>query len=142
MKNKRRVVSCEEIINEKLGTLEQVLHKKSFLRISQQEFQRLGMGDTNYYHILRDDNYIFVNWSIFSQARNEQGRLPLYSLVEQNVKWSDGLCNVLEDNGAAIYERDERGLEAFMLAAIGEKSNLETVYKLLEFYPVAAVMHC
>ena len=41
----------------------------------------------------------------------------------------------------AIYERDVvTGLSVFMLAAVGMKSDLESVYRLCREYPVAIVV--
>jgi len=81
---------------------------------------------------------VFVNWQNYSQKRNKQGRLTLYTALEQEVTWSDGLGEILEGNGAAIEETDGiTGVEAFMLAAVGSNSSLEIVFKLLEDHPAA-----
>ena len=62
------------------------------------------------------------------QKTNKQGCLLLFTACKQSVKWSNGLSSILEGSGAAIEEVDNvTGLEAFMLAAVEEKSNLEAL---------------
>jgi len=126
-------------INKKLGKLADVFrNKRSFSLISQQVYKLLGMGNENYYGTLGNDDHVFVNCRILSQTKNKQGRLLLFTASEKNIKWSDGLCNILESYGAAIEEVDAvTGLEAFMLAGIGDESDMETVYKLLQDHPAA-----
>jgi len=82
----------------------------------------------------------FVNWNIYANIRNKQGRWPLFTASEKKLKWSDGLREILEANGAAIENVDTAtSLEAFMLAAVGSNSDLETVYSLLEDHPAAII---
>jgi len=79
-----------------------------------------------------------VNWKIFSHRKNKQGRLPLFIALEQGVKWSDGLNEILKGYGGAIEHVDvATGLEAFMLSAAGTNTNLETVFMLLHDHPAA-----
>jgi len=81
---------------------------------------------------------VFINWRIYSKNRNEQGRLPLYTALENNFKWSDGLDKIWESNRTAVEEVDvTTGLEAFMLAAVGSKSNIGTIFHLLQDHPAA-----
>jgi len=81
---------------------------------------------------------IFVNWKVFSNIKNKQGRLPLFIALEEGVKWSDGLDMILKGNGGAIENVDAvTGFEAFMLSAVGTNSNLETVFNLLQDHPAA-----
>jgi len=112
-----------------------------FSSISQKLQKLLGIGgNEKYWDKWRDeDDLFFVNWRIYSKVRNEQGRLPLFIALEQNVTWFDGgLCKILKGYGASIeYTDTVTGLEAFMLAAVGTNSNLETVYKLLQDHPAA-----
>jgi len=115
-----------------------VFLENSFSCISQKLFKLFGMDAGKINEELCDQDDIFVNWKICSQRKNEQGRLPLYTALEQSVKWSDGLHGILEGNGGAIEEADViTGLEAFMLAAIGRNSEMETVYRLLKNHPAA-----
>jgi len=87
---------------------------------------------------LGNNDDVFVNWRIYSQKKNELGRLPLFTASEQSIKWSDGLCNILAGYGAAIEEVDTvTGMEAFMLAGVGKASDMESVYKLLHDHPAA-----
>jgi len=129
-----------DTINGKIGTLYDVFARKtSFSMISQSIYKRLNMGNEKYYNdfdaIFR---YYFVNWKIYSQIKNEQGRYPLVIASEQSITWSDGLCQILKGYGGAIEEVDVlTGLEAFMLAAIGTNSDMETVYNLLLDHPAA-----
>jgi len=103
-------------------------------------YECLGMGvnKDNYFFKLETGDDVFVNWKIYAQNKNHEGRLPLFAASEQNIKWSEGLLKILEGYGAAIEEADiVTGLEAFMLASIGKNSNMETVYKLLQDHPAA-----
>jgi len=137
IKNTNRI-NFHAIINTKIGELRNVFDENSFCLISKDTYKMLGIGFEKEYNRLRDEDDIFVNWRIYSQKRNEQGRLPLFTASEQNMKWSKGLSELLEGYGAAIEETDViTGLEAFMLAAIGTTSNFETVFKLLQDHPAA-----
>jgi len=130
---------CHDQINERVGTLSNVLNNtKSFSRISQKVYKLIAIGNAKYLCELRGNNNIFVNWRIYSKQKNEQGRFMLFKAAEGSLKWSDGLCKILEGNGAAIEDRDViTGLEAFMLAAVGTSSDTETVYRLLQDHPAA-----
>jgi len=128
-------VDCSSI-NEKLGKLSNVFQKSSFSPVSQETSQLLGIGKKEV--VFNHEDKIFVNWTLYSQKKNEQGRLLLFTASEQGVKWSDGMCNILNGYGAAIEEVDVvTGLEAFMLAAVGEESDMETIFKLLQDHPAA-----
>jgi len=98
--------------------------------------QLLGMDSQ--FDTLNEDDDILVNWRIYSQNKNSKGRLPLFTALEQQVKWSDGLCTILEGNGGAIEDTDiVTGLEAFMLATVGPNSYIETIFTLLQGHPAA-----
>jgi len=100
----------------------------------------MGMGNEEVF--LTDKDLIFVNWRVYSRTRNDEGRLPLFTASEQSVKWSNGVCAILKGYGAAIEDVDVvTGLEVFMLAAVGEESDLETVYNLLLDHPAAINPH-
>jgi len=130
-----------DVINTTLGTLHDVINNNTtryFSSISQKLQKLVGIG--NFFYNFRDeDDQLFVNWRVYSKVKNNQGRLPLFIALEQNVTWFDGgLCKVLKGNGAAIEYTDKlTGLEAFMLAAVGTKSHIETIYKLLQDHPAA-----
>lgn len=132
----------DAIINDHIGTLNDVMDKGPFSPISHAICQRLGM-EKHYDLVLNDYDAvdeIFVNWKIISRNKNHQGRLALFSACEQGLKWSDGLGEIVKGYGAAIEERDEvTGLEAFMLSAAGPKSScsLETIFSLLQDHPAA-----
>jgi len=125
-------------INDKVGKIYDVFKQRSFSLISQKIYKVLGMDNEKYHDELRDNDDIFVNWTIYSKIKNEDGRLPLFIASEQSIKWSDSVCEILEGNGGAIEDADvNTGLEAFMLAGVGRKSDMETVFKLLQDHPAA-----
>jgi len=125
-------------INDKLGKLYDVFNQRPFSLISPKTYKLLGMGSKKYYAEIQDYDDVFVNWKIFSRNRNEHGRLLLFTALENSIKWSDSLCKIVEGYGAAIEETDTvTALEAFMLAAVGTNSNMETVYNLLQYHPAA-----
>jgi len=125
-------------INENLGTLYNVFHNKlSFSLISQKVYQLLGMDGSDHDEV-NDGDVIFINWKLYSQRKNKQGRLPLFTAAEQSVPWSDGVEQILKSYGPAIEFIDVvTGLEVFMLAAVGTNSNIETIFKLLQDHPAA-----
>jgi len=120
---------------EESGILWEAFNSASvFSPVSIKIFGNLGLN-TKKYHIFNADWRFraFVNWGTYSNNKNEHGRWPLHVEAERNLKWSEGLCEILEANGRAIEERDEAtNMEAFMLAANG---NLETIYSLLLDHP-------
>lgn len=88
-------------------------------------------------------SYYHYNWC-------QTGRLPLAIVAEHGVPWSsprsnnggDGsLPKVLREDLAAIEETDSTtGLSMFMLAAVGARSDLEAVFRLLVEYPILPVL--
>ena len=65
-----------------------------------------------------------------AEALEAQGR-------PHDMKWID-TKKIFYANMPAIYETDAwTGLSPFMLAAVGAKSDLESVYRLCREYPVA-----
>jgi len=127
-----------ETINDRLGTLANVLHQnKSFVLISLHLYQSLGMDKKRR---VKETDHIFINWRIYSQTKQKQGRFPLFTALEHNLTWSDGLNKIIKGYGAAVEDVDiVTGLEAFMLAAVGTKSNMETVFLLLQDHPAAII---
>jgi len=91
-------------------------------------------GDFNMKH----QNDIFNDWKIQTRERDNHRRLPLMQMAANNLNWSDGLQKIFEAYMPAIEETDTvTGLELFMLAAVGQDSNMEAVYNLLKLNPVA-----
>jgi len=98
-----------------------------------------------------DPDATYFDWKVYARIRNERnGRLPLLSAVDRGLKWSSlspfsslgWLRLIFEAYMPAIEESDSRvtGLQAFMLAAAREDSNLETVYSLLRLNPIAVMV--
>ena len=90
------------------------------------------------------------NWGPGARRRDRRGRLPLAVAAERGVPWNspfwnDGDCfqlpMVLRANLAAVQEVDvATGLSMFMLAAVGARSDLEAVFRLLVEYPILPVL--
>jgi len=82
---------------------------------------------------------LYVNWD---QLANDTNRSPLFVAAEANIGMSQGLNSILQGDGAAIENTDPvTGMEAFMLAAIGSNSKLESIYVLLENHPGVIIPH-
>ena len=67
-------------------------------------------------------------------------QLPIGVALKYHVKWEDGMKCILESTLAndanCLLEKDaETGLYLFMLAAVGDNSNLTTIYELLLLNP-------
>jgi len=126
-----------EIINENLGILEYVFMRNGLCPILPKTLLRLGL--TNLNDIYHDEFHsIFVNWRVCSKIKTREGRFFLFTAIEKHISWRCGLSAVLQGNGAAIEDKDVvTGLEAFLLAAVGPYSDLETVFKLLQDHPAA-----
>merc|ERR1712003_434187 len=85
-----------------------------------------------------DSNIIalYVNWE---QWAEHNGRSPLHGAAEANLSWEE-LNPILQRDKAAILGVDPKtNMEAFMLAAVGSDSKLESVYALLENHPGAVI---
>ena len=68
----------------------------------------------------------------------ERSRLLLCTATAQSLKWEPKTERIFVANMPAVYQVDgETELEVFMLAAVGEGSDLEAVYRLLREYPTA-----
>jgi len=138
-------------INESLGTLLHVLHNPSenkyVYRVRRSSYlmkfkEVFGLSNDlgDYYGVIG----MYVNWNICANKKSENNdRLPLFIAIENNFPLfgvHGVLGHILKANAAAIEDVDPvTGLEAFMLAAVGPGSNLESVYKLLEDHPGAIV---
>ena len=77
------------------------------------------------------------NMERWSRRRSEDGRLPLFTLLATSLKWIH-IKGIFFANMLAIYETDAlTGLKAFMLAAVGAHSDLESIYRLCRENPAA-----
>jgi len=85
-------------------------------------------GDTLYRNI--------KSWARTKDVRD--GRLPLFTAATKtDLKWVD-LKPIFVANMPAVYKVDAvTGLPVFMLAAVGESSDMESVYHLLRQLPTA-----
>lgn len=64
------------------------------------------------------------------------GRLPLHLALESDKKWNQGVCQLVEVHPEGLAHLDTTTqLYPFMLAAQGERSDLNTVYEVLRFNP-------
>lgn len=67
---------------------------------------------------------------------DSRGRLPLHVALESDKKWNQGVCQLVEvhPDGLAHFDKTNN-LYPFMLAAEGDRSDLNTVYEVLRFNP-------
>ena len=131
------------VINNRLGTLIDVINNQlrpnvndvlysspvsqKLIDIVRSDYRKYNKGTGNKIHAL------YVNWDQWGK-RNE--RSPLFAACEANIRPSEGLLRILHTYNPAIHNVDaQTGLEAFMLAAVGSESKLESVYVLLENHP-------
>jgi len=78
------------------------------------------------------DTTMYYNWRI-----GTDGRLPLFTAARRSLKWCY-VEKVFTAQMPAIHGIDVlSGLPAFMLAAAGLDSDIESVYNLLKEYPAA-----
>ena len=64
------------------------------------------------------------------------GRLPLHLALESNKKWNQGVSQLVQVHPDGLVHLDQTTrLYPFMLAAQGERSDLNTVYEMLRFNP-------
>jgi len=84
-----------------------------------------------------DVSALYVNWDQW--VEHHDGRSPLHGAAEANLCWEE-LNPILQRDKAAILDVDPKtNMEAFMLAAVGSDSKLESVYALLENHPAAVI---
>ena len=75
---------------------------------------------------------------LWARTGNHDGRLPLHSAAAASLKWADTKL-IFESNMMAIYDRDiVTGLSPFMLASVGQSSDIESIYRLLRENPAAS----
>ena len=64
------------------------------------------------------------------------GRLPLHLALETGKKWSQGICQLSQVHPEGLAHLDRTcNLYPFMLAAEGDRSDLNTVYEVLRYNP-------
>lgn len=77
---------------------------------------------------------------IWSRNKDKEDRLPLVTSAALSLKWSD-MEQIFTANKVAIYGTDEvTSLPLCLLAAVGQESDIESIYRLLREYP-PALMH-
>lgn len=75
------------------------------------------------------------DYRIYSQIKDENGRLPLHIAAHMGLTWTKGLGEIWNSNRSAVDEVDGKtGLLPPMLAAVGD-SDLETIFELLRQSP-------
>ena len=83
-----------------------------------------------------ENNGILYNWSVSSSTRDLRKRLPLHRSADIGLRWMDGMREILKANYLALREVDAvTGLYPFMLAAVGETSDMTSVFNLLSSNP-------
>ena len=79
---------------------------------------------------------VFVNWT--SCTRNYGIPSPLLTAVTEDMPWEGVTAEIFKANPDIVQNIDKSTkLMPFMVAAIGENSNLDCVFSLLIAYPVA-----
>jgi len=75
-----------------------------------------------------------------ARITDQKGRLPLHLAIEQGQIWSDQTLQALiSSEPRAIHTRDVQSkLYPFMQAAVGEESDMDTVFELLWMNPLLA----
>jgi len=83
----------------------------------------------------QDDRKNYYNLQIWARTRDDDWRLPLSTAADRSLQWQS--CRqIFLMHKPAVYEVDVlTGLPAFMLAAVGPKSDIESIYNLLREYP-------
>jgi len=151
------------LINPNVGTLLQLLSNKArcnpkehlyecaphqSLSLGKQNLLSCDLLKTNFVQKCVKDNDklknfncigLYINWGFVCSQKNTQGRFPVFTAIDQHFD-SNVLSHLLAGHGAAVHDVDPvTGLEAFMLAAVGPESSLESIYKLLEYHPAAII---
>ena len=69
---------------------------------------------------------------IVEATATDENCLPIHVAAKYGLKWEDGMKCIIEANQAAMIEKDPMtGLYPFALAAVGEDSDLSSIYELL-----------
>ena len=72
--------------------------------------------------------------SMKKDGRN--ARFPLFIALEKNYTWTSGIHDLFQANPNLLGMKDgRRGMFAFQVAAVGENTDLNTVYNLLRTFP-------
>ena len=80
---------------------------------------------------------MYYDIKAWGRTRGSDGRLPLCTAAARSLKW-EHMQQMFDGNMPAIYEADEvTALPLFMLAAVGKKSDIESIFNLLKEYPMA-----
>ena len=70
------------------------------------------------------------------------GRSPLFLALESGKEWGEGIECLIQAAPEALKSRDTKyHLYPFMLAAVGSRSSVDTVFQLLLTCPEVAVVH-
>jgi len=81
-------------------------------------------------------------WATYAKRKDKNGHFPLQYAIQSNLKWRDGLPKLLEANYLAMKQENEQtGLLPFMTAAVGDGSDWELVYQLLQQNPGCLVSY-
>jgi len=84
---------------------------------------------------------MYYEWKTWARMIDADGRLPLFSAAVRSLNWNY-MEKIFIAHMPLIQETDvQSGLPAFMLAAIGPASDIESVYNLLKEYPPASHMY-
>jgi len=84
------------------------------------------------------NSHMSYNLTTWAQTHAEYNRYPLCTAAARSLPWNTTTQVIFHAYMPALYEVDWlTGLGVFMLAAVGENSDLESVYNLLKENPVA-----
>ena len=79
---------------------------------------------------------VFVNWT--SCTRNYGIPPPLFTALKENLPWEGVVEYIFKANPDVVQDIDESTtLMPFMIAAVGEDSNIDSIFSLLMAYPLA-----
>lgn len=87
-----------------------------------------------------DDKGFYFSWKPMIGYKDKAGRLPIHVAAVRNLKWEAGTKQIMKVNYKALQVKDkETGMYPFMLAAVGRRSDLDSVYGLLRHSPTLAL---
>jgi len=88
------------------------------------------------YFVHPSDVVLSNSESFPAMTRDESGRLPLHLACEYSLPWEIGLGIIANENLTAIESHDPTtGLPPFAHCAVGDKSDLTSIYQLLRLFP-------
>ena len=80
--------------------------------------------------------YALNRYSTEILRRDRRGRFCLHLALKHQMTWNTGVKVIFQANSKAIEQKDIiQKLYPFMLAAVGEKADLDTIYELLRAAP-------